>query len=117
MNHDWPGNVRELENLLESVVALNRSGTITLEELPPQLRMTSPAPGLDETLFAGMPTLDEVVRRYVNHVLKFTNGNKTIAAGMLGLSRRTIYRILEEDESPIKAHASESQVQEKEEDS
>ncbi len=117
ISYNWPGNVRELENLLESVVALNRSGTITLEDLPAKFRVTSPEAAMDEVLFADMPSLNEVAKRYVSHVLKYTKGNKSTAAGILGLSRRTIYRFLENDEGPSEGVSSDLQVDEKAEDS
>jgi two-component system, NtrC family, response regulator AtoC len=95
VTHEWPGNVRELENMLESVVALNRSGVIRLEDLPPKLQLKPPTADITEALFADMPSLAELARRYLAHVLKVTNGNKTSAASILRISRRTIYRIME----------------------
>jgi len=89
----WPGNVRELLNTLESLAALNRSGVITLQDLPAKL-----CPGGDEgksteALFAGLPSLEELGRRYLGYVLKVTNDNKSQAADILGISRNTVYRM------------------------
>jgi DNA-binding NtrC family response regulator len=96
MTYEWPGNVRELENTLESIVALSRSGVISLEDLPAKMR--APRPKAEETMldemFGGLPTLDEICKRYVHHVLKVTRGNKTDAAAILGVTRKTIYRML-----------------------
>ena len=94
--YEWPGNVRELENTLESIVALSRSGVISLEDLPPQIRALKPSAQDDvvEQMFDGMPTLEELSKRYLHHVLKATHGNKAEAAMTLGVTRKTIYRML-----------------------
>ena len=89
----WPGNVRELLNMLESVAALNRSGIIMLEDLPAKLSDGRNDGGSADVLFAGLPSLEEVGRRYVNYVLKVTGNNKSQAADILGISRNTIYRM------------------------
>ncbi len=98
--YSWPGNVRELENVVERAVTLNRDGRITLEDLPAKVRggkagAASREAGADDLadLFAGMPTLDEVERRYLLHVLEATGGNRKRAAEVIGISRRTIYRM------------------------
>jgi two-component system response regulator AtoC len=100
----WPGNVRELQNTLESVAALNRSGVITLQDLPAKLSVGHDDGRSIEVLFAGLPSLEEVGRRYLNYVLKVTGNNKSQAADILGVSRNTLYRMTsrqppEEDES------------------
>jgi DNA-binding NtrC family response regulator len=95
----WPGNVRELENTIERAVTLTRRGTITEEDLPEAIRhgvaesaraATDPA-----AFFEGLPTLDEVERRYLLHVLKAAGGNRKQAAEILGINRRTLYRMAE----------------------
>ena len=99
-SYAWPGNVRELENVIERAITLNRSGRITPEDLPTRVRSNQPAE-LDHewkeddlaNLFAGMPTLEEVERRYLLHVLEATGGNRSRAAEIIGISRRTIYRM------------------------
>ena len=88
----WPGNVRELEHAIERAVALARSAVILPEDLPPEIRAeTARAPALP----APRMTLDEVKRWYVATVLEETAGNKVRAADLLGIDRRTLYRILE----------------------
>jgi DNA-binding NtrC family response regulator len=88
----WPGNVRELEHAVERAVALARSAVILPEDLPPEIRAeTARAPELP----APRMTLDEVKRWYVAAVLEETGGNKVRAADLLGIDRRTLYRILE----------------------
>lgn len=96
----WPGNVRELENVIERAITLNRSGRITPEDLPPRVRSNQPSKTNDERkeddlaeLFAGMPSLEEIERRYLLHVLEATGGNRSRAAEIIGISRRTIYRM------------------------
>jgi DNA-binding NtrC family response regulator len=91
--YPWPGNVRELLNTLESVAALNRSGVITLQDLPPKLSSGRNDGTNIEALFADLPTLEEVNRRYLNYVLKATGNNKSQTADILGISRNTIYRM------------------------
>jgi transcriptional regulator with PAS, ATPase and Fis domain len=100
VTYAWPGNVRELENTLESIVALNRSGMITLQELPAKLRAEHEEGGGMESLFAGLPKLEEVARRYLAYVLKVTNNNKSQAADILGISRNTLYRMAQKWKPP-----------------
>ena len=93
MDYPWPGNVRELQNSMERAVALTRFDNITVDDLPDRVgnhRSTNLNPDLAEP--ALMPTLDEVERRYIEKVLRLTGGNKTQAARVVGLDRRTLYR-------------------------
>jgi DNA-binding NtrC family response regulator len=96
--YDWPGNVRELENCVERAMAIGRLNQITVSELPAKIRDHRGS----ETSATGMPgeliTLDEVERRYVRQVLLATNNNKTDAARILGIDRRSLYRRLHEGE-------------------
>jgi len=89
--YHWPGNVRELENVIERAVALSSSETLLPDDFPPHLRDAGRAPRLPA---AGM-TLEEVKRWYLNKVLEEAGGNKLRAAELLGIDRRTLYRILE----------------------
>jgi DNA-binding NtrC family response regulator len=91
--HDWPGNVRELENTLERLVAEVRSGTIDVSDLPPVFK-EPPAP-FEEPLFTGLPSLEEMEKRYLRHVLAEVKGNRSRAAEVLGIDRRTLYRMAE----------------------
>lgn len=95
LEYSWPGNVRELENVIERAAVLCRSDTIFLEDLPEAIaRASSPAPS-SLTFTIGTP-LDEVERRMIRETLKHTSGDKSIAAQLLGISTRTIYRKLDE---------------------
>jgi two-component system response regulator AtoC len=92
MSYDWPGNVRELENALESAVALNRSGVIVPEDLPPKVRAEPRDGERLADFYSELPSLDEMEKRYMTHVLKVTGGNKVKTAAILGINRRTLYR-------------------------
>ncbi len=91
--YDWPGNVRELENTIERLVVFSRGGAIDVPDLPAPLR-DHRAPAL-ASLFEDLPSLDELEKRYVGHVLKTVAGNRTRAAEVLGVDRRTLYRMME----------------------
>src|SRR5229473_2546317 len=100
-NYPWPGNVRELENAIERAVTLNHSGTITDVDLPrkifqPYVEAPPLTPGDDVTpFFAGLPPIEEMQRRYLLHVLDATGGNRKRAAEILGINRKTLYRMAE----------------------
>jgi two-component system response regulator AtoC len=92
----WPGNVRELEHVIERATALSSAETLLPDDFPPHLREERDrAPRLPAE---GM-TLEEVKRWYVNKVLEESGGNKLRAAELLGIDRRTLYRILERQAS------------------
>jgi DNA-binding NtrC family response regulator len=88
----WPGNVRELENTIERLVVFSRGATIDVADLP--FRAAS-GPDLHERLFVDLPSLDEIERRYLVHVIEQVGGNRTRAAEVLGIDRRTLYRMAE----------------------
>jgi len=101
MSYSWPGNVRELENALESAVALNRSGVIIPEDLPPKVREESQNGQRPEDFYSRLPSLDEMEKRYLAHVLKVTGGNKAKSAAILGINRRTLYRKVDKYKLPV----------------
>jgi two-component system response regulator HydG len=96
MAYSWPGNVRELRNCMERSVALAQSKEITVEDLPARVRNFTAShvvvAGLDP---AELVPMEEVERRYIMHVMEAVNGNKSSAAKILGLDRKTLYRKLE----------------------
>ena len=99
-NYSWPGNVRELENAIERAVTLNRVGPIVIADLPPKLTVdaigterASASVDKPDGLFQGLPSLEEVERRYLQHVLLATNGNRKRAAEILDVNRKTLYRM------------------------
>ncbi|HEX5032485.1 MAG TPA: sigma-54 dependent transcriptional regulator [Candidatus Eisenbacteria bacterium] len=92
MNYPWPGNVRELENVVEGAVALAPGSIVEESDLPDKIvHHAGPVPATP----GGQATLDEMTRRYVLSVLDKVRGNKTEAARILGVPRRTLYRMLE----------------------
>jgi DNA-binding NtrC family response regulator len=104
MNHDWPGNVRELENCMERAVALCRLDEITADDLPTKVQQHASS-RIDLTADAPrLLTIEEMERRYIRQVLHAVAGNKTRAARVLGLDRRSLYRRLEQSH-PIAAPA------------
>ena len=93
----WPGNVRELENCIERAIALTRHETIGLDDLPEKIRGFQRS----HVLVAGddpseLAPLEEVERRYVLRVMEAVGGSKTLAARVLGIGRKTLYRKLEQ---------------------
>jgi DNA-binding NtrC family response regulator len=92
--YDWPGNVRELENTIERLVLFNRGAAIDVDDLPPAIGKSSGS-GIHQRLFADLPSLDELQRQYLIHVLQAVGGNRTRAAEVLGIDRRTLYRMAE----------------------
>ncbi len=93
-NYGWPGNVRELENAVERAVVLCRGNLVDVDDLPVELRDPQAGHGRQVTFSVGTP-LEEVERRMIMETLKFTRGDKRLAADLLGIATRTIYRKLE----------------------
>lgn len=93
VSYQWPGNVRELENALEAAVALNRSGILTPEDFPPKVRAESESDGRLEEIFVPLPTLEELEAKYLAHVIGITRENRAMAARILGVDRKTLYRM------------------------
>jgi two-component system response regulator AtoC len=92
LSYKWPGNVRELQNTIERAVALARHDKITVDDLPEAIQRYRPRA---QELSSDQPTLrslEEVERAHIERVLQATNGNKTLAAQILGVDRRTLYR-------------------------
>jgi len=94
-SHTWPGNVRELANVLERAVAMTDYDTIVAEDL----EICAPvreADFLADAAAQGL-ALAEVERAYIAQVLAVCEGNRSKAARVLGIDRRTLYRKLEEE--------------------
>jgi two-component system, NtrC family, response regulator AtoC len=95
LSYGWPGNVRELQNVMERAVIMARYNRIVVDDLPEHMRSKNvrmPLLNRDPMTFQ---TVDEVERVYILEVLAALGGNKTAAAQVLGLDRRTLYRKLE----------------------
>ena len=97
IEYSWPGNVRELENAIERAVVLARSARLELTDLPDTLHEAQGAEASTVTFSVGTP-LDEVERRLLRETLRYARGDKSVAAQLLGISTRTIYRKLGEME-------------------
>ncbi|HEY2962114.1 MAG TPA: sigma-54 dependent transcriptional regulator [Pyrinomonadaceae bacterium] len=96
--YQWPGNVRELESAIEYAVLHARGNEIVPDDLParlqsPQVRAAARSPL--SALFEDLPPFDELERRYLLYVLDVAGGNRTRAAEILGIDRRTLYRMIE----------------------
>jgi two-component system response regulator HydG len=91
--HRWPGNVRELRNVIHRAVIVSKQRTISLDDLPPQLR--APNGNVEHVTFPVGSSLDEVERELIGRTIDLAAGNKTQAARMLGVGVRTLYRRLE----------------------
>ncbi|HEY6562422.1 MAG TPA: sigma-54 dependent transcriptional regulator [Polyangiaceae bacterium] len=95
MDYSWPGNVRELENVIERAAVLCRSDTLSIQDLPDVIAEASAKAPSSLTFTIGAP-LEEVENRLIRETLKYTAGDKSLAAQLLGISTRTIYRKLGE---------------------
>jgi len=96
LDYPWPGNVRELMNCIEHAVALARYEHVSPEDLPARVRNYRRS----HIIVAGedpaeLVPLEEVERRYILRVMEAVAGNKRLAARVLGLDRKTLYRKLE----------------------
>ncbi len=102
VEYDWPGNVRELENCIERAVAICGGTSIAPAHLPDKIQRYQPTRiELSMGSPAEMITLGEMEYRYVRQVLASVNGNKTHAARLLGIDRRSLYRRLEGPSSNV----------------
>jgi DNA-binding NtrC family response regulator len=93
MSFSWPGNVRELRTAIEHAVVLSRGERISRRDLPPSVRDGSTRP---ETRFlqGNDLTVKEAEKQLIVRALKETDGNRTLAAKKIGMSRRTFHRKL-----------------------
>jgi len=104
LHYRWPGNVRELQNCMERAVALAAFEELTVDDLPAALtasperaRLTDDAATQEEYV-----TLAENERRYIARVLEAAGGNKSMAARILGVDRKTLWRKMDRQEAPEK---------------
>ena len=96
LEYDWPGNVRELENCMERALALAAFSEVGVDDLPDKVRKhQSSQIVIDTANPEELLPLEEMERRYVNRALAAVGGNKTHAAKVLGIDRRSLYRRLD----------------------
>src|SRR6266542_4442819 len=88
--YDWPANVRELQHAVERAAALTRNTVLLPEDLPPKL-VGAARPGGSSS--GPALSLEEVVKGHLRRVLKEARWNKKLAAELLGIHRRTLYRL------------------------
>jgi len=96
LNYSWPGNVRELENVIQRAITLTRHETILPEDLPitmiEEKKESLIGKGIREKY-----TVSQLEKEYIKKVLLEVGGNKSKAAEILGLDRKTLYRKLQEE--------------------
>ncbi|MFZ5471047.1 MAG: sigma-54-dependent transcriptional regulator [Myxococcota bacterium] len=95
-NYAWPGNVRELEHAVERAVVLSRGEVVDVGDLPETVRNGPVGSAGLLVIPIGTP-MEEVERRVIHETLRHTHGDKTMAARLLGIAARTIYRKLERE--------------------
>jgi DNA-binding NtrC family response regulator len=99
-DYSWPGNIRELENAIEQAVVLSNQSVLAPDDLPPAVRNNTASRSIQnlptdgQFLFSDTPTLEEVKKRYVLHVLNRNQGNVSRTARALNIDRRSLYRML-----------------------
>ena len=93
VRYTWPGNLRELRNALERAAIMTNGSTILPEDLPPQVRQSSP-PEPDGAMLVG--DLQTIQRQAIIQALEQTGGNRTRAARLLNISRRNLLYKLRE---------------------
>lgn len=111
VNYNWPGNVRELENAIERAVIIASGRQIELGDLPEAIARSADAEGAvarhhramsvnhgnESGVFVPLPSsMDEIEKRVIEETLKFTDGDKSQAARLLNIGRKTLYRKLEQ---------------------
>ncbi|HYX27821.1 MAG TPA: helix-turn-helix domain-containing protein, partial [Pyrinomonadaceae bacterium] len=111
VSYDWPGNVRELENAIERAVIIAAGRQIELDDLPLAIgnvaaerealaraeRAQAASEGRTSSLQIELPSpIEEIERRAIEATLDYTSGDKTRAARLLNIGRKTIYRKLEQ---------------------
>lgn len=117
VNYGWPGNVRELENAIERAIIIASGRQIELGDLPEAIarsadtdgavarhhRAMSVNHGNEAGVFVPLPSsMDDIEKRVIEETLKFTDGDKSQAARLLNIGRKTLYRKLEQFEASAK---------------
>lgn len=94
LRYHWPGNVRELRTAIESALVLSRGEKITPRDLPHWVRNATPPASARELPEEAEMTVKEAEKQLIIRALKETNGNRTLAARKIGISRRSFHRKL-----------------------
>ncbi|MCK4798619.1 MAG: sigma-54-dependent Fis family transcriptional regulator, partial [Spirochaetes bacterium] len=94
INYEWPGNIRELRNVLESAVVLSRNNIIDINDLPSHIVNIDDS---NSVLKINMPSkIEDIEKKAITTTLKITNGNKSKASQLLGITRKTLQNKLGE---------------------
>jgi len=101
MSYSWPGNIRELQNAVQRAFILCRGNRIERTDLPANVGGTQAADLSANDALSRRLTLGQLEQEYIRSVLASVAGNKSEAAAILGIDRKTLYRKLEDDEPPI----------------
>ena len=95
VNYSWPGNVRELENVIQRAITLTQYETIRPDDLPSSM-LQEIRENVLEKGFREKYSIEQLEKEYIRKILIEVGGNKSKAAEILGLDRKTLYRKLEE---------------------
>ena len=98
LDYSWPGNVRELENVIQRAITLSQQDIIFPEDLPTSLIQRVDENLIEKSLRKKL-TVGQLEREYIKRILSEVGGNKSKAAEILGLDRKTLYRKLQETEN------------------
>ena len=103
LRYPWPGNIRELQNAVQRAFMLCRGNRVERTDLPAKVAGTEAADLTAEDAMSRRLTLGQLEQEYIHVVLASVAGNKSEAAAILGIDRKTLYRKLEDDEPPVPA--------------
>ncbi|MDR1837866.1 MAG: sigma-54 dependent transcriptional regulator [Treponema sp.] len=92
-SYEWPGNIRELRNCIESAVVMCQSSVITVDDLPPPLRISADEGWIHIRLGASMDECEKII---IRDTISHHQGNKSKAAETLGIGRKTLLRKIAE---------------------
>jgi DNA-binding NtrC family response regulator len=95
-SYPWPGNVRELRNAIESASTMAEGDSLRACDLPARIREHGASAPILADAARTQPPLRDLERAYILEILRQTAGNKSRAAEILGLDRKTLYRKLDE---------------------
>ncbi len=94
-NYNWPGNVRELENLIQRLIVMIDNNLIDVVDLPPSMKFNiNRKKGI-------LRTLAEVEAEHISNVITAVKGNKTKAAEILGINRKTLRQKIQKKEESL----------------
>ncbi|WP_347275746.1 sigma-54 dependent transcriptional regulator [Candidatus Kuenenia sp.] len=98
IKYKWPGNIRQLKNVIEGSVVLTTHKILLLSDIPAELYQNNKDISIDASSNR-FQTLEELKQYYVKQILEYTNGNQNMAADILGINRKSLYRMLKNQKS------------------